>query len=74
MMNAKEKQIVRNRLDKSLNICNSKLNKLNQIHESIKHYYELVEDKLSNSTAELDSVLKNVNKKCLEFEKEIKKV
>lgn len=74
MMNAKEKQIVRNRLDKSLNICNSKLNKLNQIHESIKHYYELVEDKLSNSNAELDSVLKNVNKKCLEFEKEIKKV
>ena len=73
-MNAKEKQIVRNRLDKSLNICNSKLNKLNQIHESIKHYYELVEDKLSNSNAELDSVLKNVNKKCLEFEKEIKKV
>ena len=74
MLNAKEKQQVRSRIEKSIEIYNSKLFDLNQIYKSIKHYSRLVEYKLSDSDAELDDILKDVNKNCLEFEKEIKRV
>lgn len=73
MINAKEKQLVRSRLEKSIEIYNAKIFDLKQIYKSIKHYSRLVEYQLSDSEAELDSVLKDVNKNCLEFEKEIKK-
>lgn len=73
MINAKEKQLVRSRLEKSIEVYNSKIFDLKQIYQSIKHYSRLVEYQLSDSEAELESVLKEVNKNCLEFEKEIKK-